>query len=161
MARRLSALLLTAAILLTAAVSHAVTAKRVQTRTVAKGSGASSTLAERAAFVVKSTPRWRAVWRSLNAGVQPAPSVPPVDFGRRMLLVVIQGRKPSGGYSIRVSSVVDEGRRWRVGVQERAPGLTCIVPSVVTSPYHVVAVRRSTDPVRFVRRHRTVSCSRR
>jgi protease stability complex PrcB-like protein len=159
-ARRLLLIGLTTVLVL-AAVAAAVAAQRVGFRTVAKGNGASSALTRPAGLVVKGTRRWRSVWESLNSGVQPTPALPKVDFARRMLLVAIQGRKSSGGYSIVVTSVMDEGRRWRVNVEERSPGPTCIVPSVLTSPYHVVRVRRTHDTVKFIRHRRTVSCAKR
>lgn len=156
--KRLRLVIALAGVLALQPIPGALSARTVPVRTVDKGNGASSSLTQRSAFVVKTARRWRAVWQSLHASVHPRPVTPRVDFARHMLLVAIQGRRRSGGYSVRVARVRDEGRRWRVTIHERSPGVTCIVPAVITSPYHVVRVWRSSDMLRFVRTRRTRSC---
>ena len=81
--------------------------------------------------------------------------MPKVDFSRYELIAVTQGQTPSGGYSIRVKRIGDDGRRLHVGIAEHVPGRTCVEPAVVLWPYDVVRIRRRAKPVAFTR-HRTV-----
>jgi hypothetical protein len=143
------------AMLATAAVAPAVpSARSVAFRTVAHDAGTSSSVTGRTAVVVRRDRRWRSLWRDLNAGAYQRPPLPRVDFSRQMLILVTQGRQSSGGYSITVESVRDDGTRLIVSARERAPGSSCATPQVLTAPYHVVRVRRSSKPV-SVRRHLT------
>ena len=104
--------------------------------------------------VIRDSASWTRLWRELHRYIRPRPPVPRVDFSRRMLIAVRLG--PSGGGdSIRVTSIVDDGRRLVVKAEVRKPGDNCIVPAVLTAPYHVVSIRRTAKPAVF-RRHVTV-----
>jgi hypothetical protein len=156
MVRRFVVPLLAAAGASAAAPALAGTSPRpVESRTVAQSSGASSAFTDRASLVIRGQERWERVWSSLTAGEHPRPAPPDVDFGHHMLLVALQGRQPSGGYAIEITGVVRRGRTMRVDVEERSPGPGCVVTAEVTSPYHVVEVRRTCGRVVF-RRHTTV-----
>lgn len=147
MSRSLPALL-AATLLLTAAPASAAP---VPFRTVAKGDGASSELKRRAGLVIRGEERWKRVWRKLTAGIEPRPGRPRIDFSRHMLLVAVQGRQPSGGHRTTITGVEDAGARLIVDVDDISPGAGCITTGVMTSPYHVVRVRRSGDRVGFTR----------
>jgi PrcB C-terminal/PASTA domain len=129
-------------------------------RTVAKDDGASSELKRRTGLVIRGERRWKRVWRSLTAGIEPRPRRPRIDFSRHMLLVAIQGRQPSGAHSTTITGVGDTGGRLIVDVDDLSPGRGCVTPGVMTSPYHVVRVRRSDDPVEFTRHRIQRDCSR-
>ena len=116
----------------------------VSFRTVAVGDGDGSQ--PRKGLVVRGEKRWRKVWRSLTAGAEPRP---PIDFSRHMLLVASQGRQPSSGHRLRITSVGTPGGVLIVDVTEVSPGKGCPAGGVLTSPYHVVRVRRTDTPVRF------------
>ncbi|HWK26385.1 MAG TPA: protease complex subunit PrcB family protein [Solirubrobacter sp.] len=117
-------------------------------RTVAAGSGEASAYRTPSTLVVKDARRWKAVWGKL----EPGRKLPKADFARHMLLVVTQGERRSGGYSIDVTKIGDSGRALSVAADSNAPGAGCITPSVITAPYEVVRVRRLD---RAARTHRT------
>jgi hypothetical protein len=120
-------------------------------RTVAKDDGASSKLKRRTAFAIRSERRWQRVWLKLTATIDPRPRRPRIDFARHVLLVAVQGRQPSGGHRTTITGVGDTAGRLIVDVDDLSPGRGCVTTGVVTSPYHVVRVRRSSDPVTFTR----------
>ena len=124
-------------------------------RTIARGDGAADGLRKRAGLVVKTENRWRKVWRSLGTGHAEPPRI---DFSRHMLLVAAQGRQPSGGHRVRITGVGDTGGFLIADVDEVSPGNGCISPGVITSPYHVVRVRRGDERVQFARHPREKRC---
>jgi PrcB C-terminal len=127
-------------------------AKPVPFRTVAQDDGTGS--GERRGMTIRGERRWRRVWRSLAPG-EPRPAI---DFRRRMLIAVTQGRQPSGGHEIEVVRIERGGGGWLVRVVEREPAPGCPAAGVLTSPFHVVRVKRSRAPVRFERRRAEVDC---
>jgi PrcB C-terminal len=127
----------------------------VRFETVAQGAGESSTVTARRNRVIKRAKQWRSLWRALTAGLHPRSRPPTVDFSRYVLLAVTQGRKPTGGYRIAITSVTKRGARVLVRVRETSPGGDCVTPQVVTSPYHVVRARRTRGAAEF-RRTRTI-----
>lgn len=129
-------------------------------RTIAKDDGASSELQKPAGLAIRGQRHWKRVWRSLTAGTEPRPRRPRIDFSRHMLLVAVQGRQPSGGHETRITDVGDTGASLIADVDDVAPGRSCITTKVETSPYHVVRVRRTGDPVHFTRHPLQHGCGR-
>ena len=132
---------------------------------VAQGDGSASSLTKANDLVVRSQKRWHEIWNQLNAGVQTMPPTgaqyqppPAVDFKRRMLLVVLQGQRRSGGYSIAVTRVTKVAGQLVAKVEEQSPGPSCFTTQQITSPYHVVSVPRSARAVVFRHRAGTTQC---
>jgi PrcB C-terminal len=121
-------------------------------QTLAKGEGGGSVDPPRSA-AVRSERRWRRVWRSLAGGERPD-----VDFRRHMVIAVGQGSQPSSGHAIAIKRIERTGDGWLVSVVEREPGPLCLSAGVMTSPYHVVRVKRTRKDVRFERERREVRC---
>jgi len=76
-----------------------------------------------------------------------APKPPPVDFGRREVVVVSLGPRSSTGYSLRVERVVERRREIDVYLRERTPALGDPVEPRVTYPYRAITIPRTSKPV--------------
>jgi hypothetical protein len=76
-----------------------------------------------------------------------APEPPPVDYGRREVVVVSLGPRSSSGYSLRVERVVERRREIDVYLRERTPSLGDPVEPRVTYPYRAITIERSSKPV--------------
>jgi hypothetical protein len=122
-------------------------------RTVAKGQGGGAPSGRRS-LTIRGERRWRKLWDALGDGGEP----PEIDFASEMLIAVTQGRQPSGGHAIRIERIERTGKGRLVKVVETQPARGCPASGVITSPYHVVRVRRSAQRVRFERRRTQRSC---
>jgi PrcB C-terminal len=127
-------------------------------RTVAQSDGAASAIGQRKSLTVRSERRWRRIWGRLTRGEVPSPRPSKIDFGRHMLIVVTQGRQPSGGHSIEIERIRRTGSGWRVEVEEVEPGRDCVTTGVITAPYHVVRVKRKRQNPSFAREQFAVAC---
>ena len=76
-----------------------------------------------------------------------APEPPPVDYGRREVVVVSLGPRSSSGYSLLVERVVERHREIDIYVRERTPSLGDPVEPRVTYPYRAITIARSSKPV--------------
>ena len=141
------------AVVALAALPQASQAQTVAFRTVVKGDGLSSSI-PRQSVTIRGERRWTKLWETLGE----AGEVPEVDFRRHMLIAVTQGRQPSGGHAIRVRRIVRTGDTWVVSVVETEPSPGCPSTGVITSPYHVVRVPRSSRTVTFERTVTERSC---
>ena len=128
---------------------------RLRFRTVASDDGAASSLQDPAGFVVNGEARWRRVWRKLTGSENGRPRV---DFDRRRLLVVVQGRMPSGGHRIRITRVDGLPDGIVADVRAVSPASGCPMAQVLTSPYHVVSIPRIERRVDFVRTQAVRDC---
>jgi len=102
-----------------------------------------------AELVVSDSEAWSAMWARLNAGRQPDPPLPAVDFPTERVILVALGQRNSGGYDIRVDSVVHFERGSVTYVTATAPGRRCGVTGALTQPVDVVRLTRVAGPVAF------------
>jgi uncharacterized protein (DUF885 family) len=81
---------------------------------------------------------WQRAW-SVVGGGRPLPDV---NFSSRAVVVVYQGRKPTGGYSIELAEIRRDGTVLAVEVRERRPAFGDVTTQVITSPFVVVSIPR-------------------
>ena len=81
---------------------------------------------------------WRQAWTAIGGG-RP---VPEVNFATRSVVVVYQGQKPTGGYSVSVEEIRRDGTVLAVRVNERRPASGSFTTQVITSPFVAVSVPR-------------------
>jgi len=65
-----------------------------------------------------------------------------VDFTKAYIVAVFAGPVESGGYSIDVQTISQQGAGVNLQVQVVAPPADRMVPTVISYPYHIVTVDR-------------------
>ncbi len=117
-------------------------------RTVARGTQSPAAASSRQ--VIRDKAAWSRLWTTqLRPEGSEAETPPAVDFSREMVLAVFQGQKSSGGYAVTILSAKEEKGALLVTVREQSPPPDAMSIQVLTSPYHVVAVKRSKLPVKW------------
>jgi uncharacterized protein (DUF885 family) len=81
---------------------------------------------------------WRRAW-SVVGGGRPRPEI---NFATRACIVVYQGQRPTGGYSIEVEEIRRDGTVLAVKTRERRPAFGDVTTQVITSPFVAVSVTR-------------------
>ena len=102
-----------------------------------------------ARIVLRTAEEWWRLWQEHQSQVVPMPPLPSVDFTREMVLGVAVGRRPTGGYGVRILGTRLEGGRLHVEAHETRPPEGAIVPMVVSEPYEFVKVPRFDGEVVF------------
>lgn len=95
--------------------------------------------------VVKTDAEWSKLWRAHNAT---AP-LPKVDFGKRMVVAVFLGTRPSAGYSVEITGTKADGKTVVVEWREVPPKPGNLSAQVLTSPAHLVTIPRLEGEVKF------------
>lgn len=73
-------------------------------------------------------------------------AVPRIDFGRRMVVAVFQGDRPTGGYQLASEGAgLAESGRLRIRFRSYEPGAGCQPEAGATQPFVLIAVDRSGD----------------
>lgn len=116
-----------------------------------------SGLPERRREVIRDETSWVRLWAEVHAAVVPAPPLPPVDFGRHMLIAVASGTRPSGGFAIKVRSVATRGGALEITVAETCPAPGAMVSMGLSQPLEVVKAPRLTQAPKF-QETRALSC---
>ncbi|MDQ1559543.1 MAG: hypothetical protein QOD32_2603 [Pyrinomonadaceae bacterium] len=81
---------------------------------------------------------WRRAWAIVGGG-RPQPEI---NFNSRASIVVYQGQKPAGGYSVEIAEIRRDGTVLAVKVKERRPAFGDVTTQVITSPFVVVSIPR-------------------
>lgn len=110
--------------------------------------------------VLRDEEAYASFWERLHTGRTPVPDRPEVDFENRVVIAIVQGRRPTGGYRVEVDEVWASKDEEQIQVQftETVPGEGCIVTQAATSPYVLVTVEAQGEEVTFVGAEETRSC---
>lgn len=101
--------------------------------------------------------QWVQFWKQLRVDSErfvhgPTPRIdeaPEVDFKQVTLIVAGAGTKPTGGYSIAIQRIWDDGVNIRVSVEETSPGRNCAGTTVSTAPFVGATISAATKQVVF------------
>lgn len=75
--------------------------------------------------------------------------VPDIDFDENQVIAIVDGRRPSSGYSVDIQSIERHADEVRVHYLAEHPGAGCANATVITYPYCLVITARTDLPVRF------------
>lgn len=115
--------------------------------TVAEGSF--SGIAEPTQVVIRNPDEWVALWRRHIRNQVGAPSAPPVDFSRKMVVGIFMGQRGTGGYAIEITKVERDEARLRVFCRSQSPDPGAILTQALTQPFHVIELPRDDGPLIF------------
>ena len=114
--------------------------------TISKGE--QSAVTESESVVISDVGTWEDTWDTLKAHLVNPPAAPDVDFDQYVLLAHFMGQKPSSGYDVEFTEVL-EGDKISAIAKEISPGSGCIVLHVITAPYHVIQIPKTDKEVQF------------
>lgn len=89
--------------------------------------------------LARNDAEWNVLWREHTSTQMPRPAPPRIDFAKEMVVCVLAGEKPTGGFGIEVLDAHFDGKAMVLGTRETRPAEDAIVPMVLTRPYHMVA----------------------
>lgn len=84
--------------------------------------------------------RFRELYLSANPNSQD--EVPDIDFNERDVIAVLAGRQSSGGHTVYVSEVNEQGGGLDVGYTLVSPSSDCAVTTQITYPYCFVSLAK-------------------
>ena len=88
-------------------------------------------------------------WEKLKAKLNIRHKDPEIDFKKNMLIAVFMGQRNSGGYSIRITEINEDKKSLTVKMLRSSPRPNGATLAVITSPYHMVLVKKSDKEVIF------------
>lgn len=101
---------------------------------------------------------FQAFWDDLHGNVEPKPALPQIDFESEIVIAVLLGLRNSGGYAVSIERVVQQNDAVGVEVKEEIPGATCSTATVMSSPYHIIKLRRLSGEFIYVNDQQETTC---
>jgi len=108
--------------------------------------GSRSGIVKPARRIARTETEWRALW---IAHYPRGTNMPRVDWAREMVVAVFLGERPTGGYRIAVREAREAGGKLRLTVVESKPPPEALTTQAFTSPFQIVAVKKSRLPVEW------------
>jgi len=94
-------------------------------------------------FIIRTQHDLEQFWTKHAAIFFPQPALPDIDFTQDMLLAVVDGVEPSGGYALTIEALDSSEDTVIVQVRKKIPGTDAIVTDALTAPYHIVTLAQS------------------
>lgn len=113
--------------------------------TISKGSWSGHN--DRKNYVIKDNTKWSNLWDIVHLRVTPKPELPDINFNDEMIIAVFQGSRPTGGYNIEITGIIEKENSIEVFIKETSP--VGIVTLVLTQPYHIVKIKKADKEVIF------------
>jgi hypothetical protein len=108
--------------------------------------GAFSAVEQPTKAIIKDEDSWGKFWKQHTTNA----TKPKIDFSKEMVVVITMGRQRSGGFSIEIADVREIDGRLRVSFKQKTPPPGSFSIQTLTSPFHIVAVPRSSQKPEFV-----------
>jgi len=89
------------------------------------------------------------VWEDAYANFSAKKELPKIDFEKQTVILVAQGEKTSGGYSIILKSITELKNTLEVVVLLKSPKEGCLTTSVITYPYQIIVFDKPLKEVVF------------
>ena len=124
----------------------ATSGARLPFTSIARGS--TSRILEPQALVIETPGAWATFW-DRHA---PGQAVPSVDFATEVVVAVLAGQCPTAGYAVDILAVEQGPDIATVVYRVSRPLPGALVAQVLTSPFHIVRLRRPGTPLRPERR---------
>lgn len=83
---------------------------------------------------------WLETWKLIAGNQIPMPSAPVVDFGKKRMVTVFLGQRPTGGFGLAYKSATLEGNSLKLVLETTSPAPGRLVTQVITSPYVLLEV---------------------
>lgn len=100
-------------------------------------------------LVIQDSQAWVELWNQHVLFLADPLPLPEVDFAVNMVVAVFMGEARTGGYALRIYDIVDVGESIIVKMERTEPGPRCVVPQVLTQPYHIVQIAKADKPITF------------
>lgn len=99
--------------------------------------------------VIRDQAGWAQYWKLVHAGLPSTPPLIPVDFTTSNVVALSEGRQPTGGYNLKITSITTSSAGTLVSVTEQIPTVTCAVTQAASNRYFIARTPKLTEPVSF------------
>jgi len=120
--------------------------------------GLNGDFSEKINKIITNQNEYNAAWTAAFSRFSDQPKPAQIDFKNKLILLVTMGEKNSGGYSIKIDSIVENEKTIVVTILETSPGKSCTTTSVMTYPYQMVELKSSTKEVVFKTIEKSFDC---
>jgi len=98
-------------------------------------------------IVIKDIASYNEVFTTINQTKEPNLTIPTIDFENEMIIGLFMGMKNSGGYSIKIDSIISNSEKLLVYVKKSKP--KGMATSVMTQPFYLAKIKKTNKLIVF------------
>ncbi len=99
-----------------------------------------------------------AIWATAFANYMVKETAPTVDFNTNMLILVALGEQNNGGSEIKVEKITETKTELIVSILETKAGKGCVTTDMMTYPYQIIQLKKSTKKTNFNTLEKVIDC---
>jgi hypothetical protein len=99
--------------------------------------------------VITNNADWQKFWTQVHASLPTEPPILPVNFAQSDIIALSEGRQPSNGYGLEVTSINVSSAGTTVYATESVPTFTCNVTYTSSNRYYIASTAKLTPPINF------------
>lgn len=100
-------------------------------------------------YLITEQVELKSAWDSIFVNHMQKDPLPKVDFKTNEVYLIAMGEQTSGGYTIKVESVIETKKEVIINVIKSKPGKSCMTTSIMTYPYQLFMFSEKNKTVRF------------
>lgn len=97
-------------------------------------------------LIIKDEKEWNEIWVQHVGSSKPLPSI---DFNSEMVIALFMGQQATAGFEIEIVNITKTDSQMTVHFKENKPAIDALVAQVITSPAHLVKVKKFEGHVVF------------
>ena len=98
-------------------------------------------------IVINSTAEWQDFLTKTSVDSQFKDAI---DFSQKTVLVAVDSKRNTGGFSIEVSEIIKKEGKFQVTISSEGPKPTDMVTMSLTQPIHIVKINKTSKEIVFV-----------
>ena len=111
--------------------------------------GSYSAISDKRELIIYNEKEYQALMNDVYKNLDQMPKIPVVDFKKNSLVAVFIGSRSSGGYLVKIDSIIEASIYLVVSITETTPGKNCIVTDALTAPYVIVKIPKIEKKAEF------------
>ena len=101
-----------------------------------------------------------AAWSIFFVKYDRKPPIPNIDFENKTLIAAFLGERNSGGYSIKIKSILETKKLITIITEENRPGKTCLSSAVMIYPFQLIEMPKTEKEILFSKTVKTNECGK-
>jgi hypothetical protein len=97
----------------------------------------------------------KAAWKSFLSKIDTTNKVSEtfenaIDFSKEIIVVCVDKVRNTGGFSIEITEVVNEGKSTMVKIKSKGPKPMDMVTTAIMQPYHIIKISKTKKEIKFI-----------
>jgi hypothetical protein len=111
--------------------------------------GSYSAISDKRELIIYNESQYKELMNDVYKNLDQMPKITAIDFKKNSLVAVFIGSRSSGGYQVKIDSIIETSNNLAVNITETTPGKNCMVTDGITSPFVILRITKTEKKAEF------------